>query len=70
VLAADLIRDDLQSAAGSRSRGRADILVNADLAPAPDDLQQRDGGVDFAVPLCRRCDSGLLGPLARATMFS
>ena len=34
------------SAPGSRSRGRAAILVNADLAPGPDELHQR--------PTCRR----------------
>jgi hypothetical protein len=39
VLAAGLIRDDPASTPGSRSRGRAATLVNADLAAGPDDLQ-------------------------------
>jgi hypothetical protein len=40
VLANDLIRDDLQTTPGSRSRGRAATLVDAHLAAGADEQRQ------------------------------
>ena len=41
VLAEIRMRDDLQAPPGSRARGRAATLVDADLAPGPDELGER-----------------------------
>jgi hypothetical protein len=35
-----------------------------------DDLQQSDAGADFAVLLCRHCDSESIGPLAATVKLS
>ena len=46
------------SAPGSRSRGRAATLVNADLAPGPDELRERGGERDRPRRRDWRCGSG------------
>ena len=52
MLAADLTRDDLQAQMALARVGEQPSLVNADLAPGPDDFHKSTQSAIIMVPVC------------------